>query len=78
MNTPSFSPHLFWDTDATQTDWHVQTEAVLTRVLNRGTLEDVIEAERFYGSDSIRKLLHHTRTLSPEGRRLAEVVLNTL
>jgi hypothetical protein len=78
MDAPSFSPHLFWDTNPLQTDWHAQAEAVLIRVFNRGSLEDVIEAERFYGLAPIRELLQQPRLLSLEGRRLAEVVLNTL
>ena len=75
MNVPSFSPHLFWDTNVQQTDWHAQTEAVLVRVLNRGSLEDVVEATRFYGVDALQELLQHTQPLSPEGRRLAEMVV---
>lgn len=77
MNIPIFSSHLFWDTDVGQIDWQGQSEAVLVRVLNRGSLEDVMAAERFYGIEAIKALLPN-QSLSPEGQRLAKAIISAL
>ena len=46
---PAVSRILFWDTDVDSIDWAASRESVISRVLERGTEEEIAEIARYYG-----------------------------
>ena len=47
-DNPAIRPVLFWDTKFDAIDWHKHKKAVITRVLERGSKEEIDEIARFY------------------------------
>ncbi len=48
---------LFWDTDIQNIDWEKQKPSVIRRVFERGNQEEKDEITRFYGMNTINKVL---------------------
>lgn len=48
---------LFWDTDMSYIDWNKHYKYVITRVFERGNLEEKNEIQRFYSSEKIKEVL---------------------
>jgi plasmid maintenance system antidote protein VapI len=48
---------LFWDTDMSYIDWNKHYKYVITRVFERGNLEEKKEIQRFYGSEKIKEVI---------------------
>ena len=46
---PAISRIIFWDTDFDSIDWAASKESVISRVLERGTEEEIAEIARYYG-----------------------------
>jgi len=51
-------PVLFWDTDIHSIDWEKQKQAVIKRVFERGNQQEKNEITRFYGRETVNKVLH--------------------
>ncbi len=64
MDKPNISHYLFWDTDVNTVDWQLHANALITRVLERGTLEDFREIRRYYGDEKIIEASVNARSLS--------------
>jgi hypothetical protein len=56
-NLAHLRPVLFWDTKIEKIDWDRQYRAVIRRVYERGNKKEKEEIARFYGKDTIRKVL---------------------
>ena len=46
---PAISRIIFWDTDFDSIDWAASKESVISRVLERGTEDEIAEIARYYG-----------------------------
>lgn len=54
-NTNMLRRVLFWDTDFDSIDWEKNKKAVIQRVLERGTDEEIKEIISFYGKKTVEK-----------------------
>jgi len=52
-----FRPALFWDTSLEQIDWNKQKKAIIKRVFERGNFTEKKEILKYYGHDTIKKVL---------------------
>ncbi len=57
--TSLFRPVLFWDTDINSIDWEKQKTAVIKRVFEYGNSKEKDEITRFYGTETVKKVLNH-------------------
>ena len=48
---------LFWDTDIHKINWQQQKSAVIKRIFERGNDQEKSEITRFYGKDTVSKIL---------------------
>ncbi|TFF39114.1 DUF6922 domain-containing protein [Mucilaginibacter psychrotolerans] len=55
MNKPVLSKQAFWDVDMDKIDYEKHALYVMEKVINRGSLEDIISVKKFYGDDKIKK-----------------------
>lgn len=46
---PAIRRIIFWDTDFDSIDWAASKESIISRVLERGTEEEIAEIARYYG-----------------------------
>ena len=46
---PALRRIIFWDTDFDSIDWAASKESIISRVLERGTEEEIAEIARYYG-----------------------------
>lgn len=51
-------PVLFWDTKMDTIDWRKQKKAIIKRIFERGNEKEKKEITRFYGNDTISKVLN--------------------
>ena len=67
MSTIAFiqqlSDHLFWDVDRSSVDAEEHRQFIIPRIMDRGTLDDVKAAWRYYGEENIREVLLGARVL---------------
>ena len=47
---------LFWDVDKKKLDPEISKEFIVRRILDRGDLEDLHWAEKFYGKKNLKKI----------------------
>ena len=52
-----FSPVLFWDATLDRIDWTNNRRYAIQRIFERGTESEILEAIRFYGTDTTRETL---------------------
>ncbi len=66
MNTfPQISKRTFWDVDITEHDFKDSYEWVITRVFDRGTLDEVLSIVKYYGFDFVKNVLVSTNENLP-------------
>lgn len=53
-------PALFWDTSLEKIEWEKQKNAVIKRVFERGNQKEKDEIFRFYGKETVEKILRKT------------------
>ena len=56
-DTSKLRPILFWDTQMDKINWTTQKEAIIKRVYERGNEMENEEISRFYGIETINKIL---------------------
>jgi hypothetical protein len=64
MQKPNLDNVLFWDTDPELIDWEQQANAIIVRVLERGTLQHFREIRKFYGDQKIKEAATTARSLT--------------
>lgn len=52
---------LFWDTKIEKIDWQKQKKAIIKRIFERGNEMEKKEITRFYGNETIFKVLNYTK-----------------
>ncbi len=52
-----FRPVLFWDTLLERVNWEKQYKAIIKRIIERGNEAEKAEITRFYGIDTVKKVL---------------------
>ncbi|MFD2828618.1 DUF6922 domain-containing protein [Leeuwenhoekiella polynyae] len=65
MQTPNlkhFRKVLFWDTKLDKIDWYRNKRAVIKRVLERGNQLEIEELIKFYGKQTISKIVQSIKT----------------
>ena len=60
-----FSPNLFWDADPADLDFSKHMKYVVQRVLERGTLDDMLHMFSMYGFDNVVATSKTLRSLDP-------------
>ena len=75
---PEIGLYAFWDVDKTKLDFSRDKDFVLSRMLKRGTLDDVLKVISFYGLKEAKKVLTSNKYLSREAMYLAHLLLDTL
>ena len=59
----NLSKRLFWDTNSDQLDWDKDSPLIITRVVERGTLEEWRVIVRKYGLDKIISIAKEIRSM---------------
>jgi hypothetical protein len=57
ISLPQISKGTFWDVDISELDFNHSKEWVITRVFDRGSLDEVISIIKYYGFDSVKNVL---------------------
>lgn len=60
---PHFNKRIFWDVDFEHLDYQKQAAFIVERVFERGDIPDIRNCRRFYGDDTIRKILTNVKWL---------------
>lgn len=72
---PIFNKRIFWDTDFNAIDYDKNYRSVITRVFERGDVEDVRQCRRYYGDSLLKDVLTNARWLPKESIYLAAAIL---
>lgn len=56
--------HLFWDTEIASIDINQHKQAIIERVLERGSWENIKELIQLYGKEDIREAIKKTKWFS--------------
>jgi len=62
---PEISKRTFWDVEISEIDFKESYEAVITRVFDRGTLDEVYSVINYYGFDFVKKTMQTTNDYLP-------------
>jgi hypothetical protein len=60
---PEFNKRIFWDVNFEQIDYDSKAEFVISRVFERGDVEDIRQCRRYYGDDKVTKALLEVKYL---------------
>lgn len=64
-NIPKISKRTFWDVDIATIDFKRSYEWVITRVFDRGTLDEVFVIINYYGADFVKRTIQKTEDHLP-------------
>jgi hypothetical protein len=73
---PDIPLYAFWDINKQNLDFNQDGDFIISRMFERGKLEDVLEIISFYGLQKSREVLMQNRYLSRQGLYFAHVLLN--
>ena len=62
---PQISKRTFWDVDISEHDFNYSNDWVITRVFDRGTLDEVFSIINYYGYDFVKNALMTTQDNLP-------------
>ena len=62
---PQISKRTFWDVDISEHDFNYSNDWVITRVFDRGTLDEVFSIINYYGYDFVKNALVTTQDNLP-------------
>jgi hypothetical protein len=74
---PEIGLYAFWDIDKTKLNFSQDKDFILSRMVERGTLDDVLKTLSFYGIREAKRVLTSNKYLSREAMYLAHLLLNT-
>lgn len=60
-NLSLIRPILFWDTKMDKLNWQKQKKAIIKRIFERGNEIEKKEITRFYGSDTVSKVINYAK-----------------
>jgi len=72
---PVFEKRIFWDVNFEQIDYDARAEFVISRVFERGDVEDIRQCRRYYGDDKVTTALLGTKFLPEHRLHLASAVI---
>jgi hypothetical protein len=62
---PQISKRTFWDVEISEDDFKYSNEWIITRVFDRGTLDEVFSVINYYGLDFVKNVLVTTQDNLP-------------
>lgn len=65
VTLPQISKRTFWEVDISENDFKHSREWVITRVFDRGTLDEVFSIINYYGLDFVKNVLITTNENLP-------------
>jgi hypothetical protein len=72
---PVFNKRIFWDVIFEQIDYDAKAEFVISRVFERGDVEDIRQCRRYYGDETVTNALLGTKFLPEHRIHLASAVI---
>ena len=73
---PVLSKQAFWDVDMEKIDYEKNASHVVTKVFDRGTMDDIISVWNFYGEKKIKDILLNARYIMNNTMSFACVLFN--
>lgn len=73
---PQISQSTFWDIDYNDLNFDKQYDFIISRVFDRGTLEEVIQILKYYGVKKVVDAIEHTERLHEAGIDLAKSIFH--
>ena len=76
LHRPSIPKYAFWDTDVEKMDLHADRINIVSRIFDRGKLDDVLEFLSFYGKKECVRILINNAYLQKDAMYLAHTLLS--
>jgi hypothetical protein len=76
MQKPILNKRIFWDTDFDKIDYNKSWQSVIERVFDRGDIEDIRQARRYYGDDKVIEALTSAKYLFDETINFCSVIFD--
>ena len=73
---PVLNKRIFWDVDFEKIDYEKNVDFVVSRVIERGDVEDIRQCRRFYGDEKITNILLNINYLPENKIYLASALIN--
>ncbi len=73
---PVFDKRIFWDVNFETLDIDSKADFVITRVFERGDIEDIRQCRRYYDEKKIEQVLLNARFLPEHRMNLAAIIIN--
>jgi hypothetical protein len=73
---PDISKTTFWDIDFNDLDFSKQYDFIITRIFDRGTLDEVIQIVKYYGVQKVIDTIENTERLHEPGIDLAKSIFH--
>jgi len=76
MQKPILQKRIFWDVNFDEIDYDKNARFVIERVFERGDVEDIRQARRYYGDEKIAEILLTAKYLPERRLHLAAAVID--
>jgi hypothetical protein len=76
MQKPVLQKKIFWDVNFDEIDYGKNARFVIERVFERGDVEDIRQARRYYGDEKIAEILLTAKYLPERRLHLAAAVID--
>lgn len=73
---PVFDKRIFWDVNFETLDIDAKADFVITRVFERGDIEDIRQCRRYYGDEKISFVLLNARFLPEKTIHFAAAIID--
>lgn len=73
---PYFNKNIFWDIDTDHLDYQAKAEFIISRVFERGDIEDIRQCRNFYSAEKIEKTILNINFLPEHRINLAATIIN--
>jgi hypothetical protein len=73
---PSIPKYAFWDTDVKKMDLQTDKAIIVSRIFDRGKLDDVLKFLSFYGTEECARILIDNAYLQKDAMYLAHTLLS--
>ncbi len=75
-NRPLIPKYAFWDTDVQTMDLQTDKANIVSRIFDRGKLDDVLQFLSFYGKEECTRILINNAYLQKDAMYLAHTLLS--
>ena len=76
IHTPLIPKYAFWDTDVKKMDLHKDKVNIVSRIFDKGKLDDVLQFLSFYGKNECVCILTNNPYLQKDAMYLAHTLLS--